>query len=755
VSTYTYGTTNNQLVDISPTGNICAGKWNRNSGGGIADYTICNFPNPLPSTGTANTGYLPYGVAYVTATGGSVVSNPVEVYVHPLVTSVTLVGPTGCLSQGQVSQLDAQACYSATINGTPSNALLCAPSTITNPSQFACPKAPGVGSVPSCTAAIGPLSYQVGLFSVASINPETNQITAEQPGTTAITASIAGSGSSAGYFSTCPPKSISLTLANGETSGSVNHSVTQNLVTNVIDTQGNTITGLSLDYQSTDPIDISVSSSGAVTTSYPGTASITAICQPGVCNQSPINEVGLNGTGLSISSNAVSLNYQGTNSNYVWFGAPGQSQYIVPVELLTGTLGSTARMPFVPNSMLMDQLGTNLYMGSERELMIYSLSSNALSKQDSTVPGVVLAVAPDNTSILINDQVLDKFYIYSPTTGVTATFSGLGAAAAWTPDVQTLYITDSAALGGNHTDTMYVYNQNTGFTTYPLPCSAGAATAANPCTGPSSNSDGAQSLAVTVPSVGAYASGSLTVAHTWCPTGTVSDYLSMSFYPQGDAVYNSSHDPVQTDVLAATTNGNHILGAALLSGQVQLSDIGVDIPDGACKVTTTGTASHPVQTLDALTISHTLKQTTLSQLNGPAITQLNGVITSPISNLAFFTYNASPTNYNALLPYYEPTAANTGTLGTLGYVKLAGASATGGPTAPIAGAFTPDDTLFFVSTAGDNKVHYISLPSLTDTQQLSPNLPACVVGTDIGCTYPGADPYVPVTVIVVKPRTTT
>ena len=57
VSSYTYGTTNNQLVDISPTGNICAGTWNRNTGGGIADYTICNTPEsrfPLPAG-------LPYG----------------------------------------------------------------------------------------------------------------------------------------------------------------------------------------------------------------------------------------------------------------------------------------------------------------------------------------------------------------------------------------------------------------------------------------------------------------------------------------------------------------------------------------------------------------------------------------------------------------------------------------------------------------------------------------------------------------------
>ena len=93
-NTYTYGTTNNQLVDISPTGNLCAGTWNRNTGGGIAPYTYCNKPNPLPETGG-----LPYGTAYITASANSVTSNPVEVYVHAQVTSVTLAGPQSCLSQ--------------------------------------------------------------------------------------------------------------------------------------------------------------------------------------------------------------------------------------------------------------------------------------------------------------------------------------------------------------------------------------------------------------------------------------------------------------------------------------------------------------------------------------------------------------------------------------------------------------------------------------------------------------------------------
>ena len=746
---YQFGSTNRNLVDISPAGNLCAGTWNRNSGGGIADYTICNFPNPLP-----NSGGLPYNSAFVTASADSVVSNPVQVYVHPLVTSVTLVGPTTCQSQGQVAQLDAQACYSTNVNGTPTNRLLCAPSTVTDPSLFACPLPPGVASVPSCSSTIGTLTYVASQSVVATIDPLTNLITAQHPGTTAITASVAGSGSSAGYFTTCPPQSISVTLANGSTSGTVNHSVTQNLVTNIIDTQGNSITGLTLDYQSTDPIDISVNANGAVATSYPGEAAITAICQPPNCNPVPINEFGLFGTGLAITSNPVSLTYQGVNSNYVWFSAPGQSQYVVPVQLLSGTVGSTTRLPFVPNSMVMDRLGNNLYFGSIHELMIYSTAGNTVTKQDGAAPGVVLAVAPNNGQLLINDQILGKFYIYAPLTGVVATFPGLGSAASWSPDSKTLWVSDSAALGGVHTDTLYVYNAGTGWTTYPLPCSTGPACA--------DHSLGAQSLAVTIPSVGAYMAGSPTVAHTWCPSGTVGDYSTMSFYPQGDAVYldpPSDTEPVQTDVLAATTDGSHILGVSLINNSVELSDIGVNIPTGACTVNTSGTPPNQVQTLEPLTIPHKVEQAQLNQVNGPEVTKINQVVPSPASNLAFITYNASPNNFNAVLPYYMPVPGFTGTLGTVGYVTLTGASANSGPTAPVAGAFTPDDTLFFVSTAGDNMIHYISLPSLTDTQQISPGIPACIPpsagGKDDGCQYTGTDAVVPATAIAVKPRTTT
>ncbi|HUD54849.1 MAG TPA: hypothetical protein VMR02_06465 [Terracidiphilus sp.] len=754
VANYTYGTTNNQLVDIAPAGNMCAGRWNRNSGGGIADYTICNAPSPLP-----NSNGLPFGSAFITAAADSITSNPVQVFVHAPVSAInlSLAGQQACYSQGAIAQLDSEACFAN--NGIQYE--FCAPSTVTHYScQGGLP--PGVTSVPDCTSAIGVAAYSVGTASIASIDPETNQITAELPGTTAITASIAGSGSSAGYFSTCSPQSISVTLANGSKTGIVTQGVQQNLTTTVIDTLGNPITGLSLDYQSTNPLDITAGAGGAINAAFPGGASVYAICQPATCNPAPINEIGAgNGTGLSISSNPVNITTPGTASSYMWFSAPGQSQYFVPIELLSGAVGSTVRLPYVPNSMVMDQTGANLYFGSSHELMVYTTSSNALSKQDPNVPGVVLAVAPNNQTLLINDPVRQVFYIYGTTGTISATFGGMGTSAQWTPDSKTLYITDSAATNNpsagitGHTDTLYVYNANTGWTTYELPCSTSSTTN---CIPSGNLSNGPQHLALTIPGVGVYLSGNPTVAHTWCPSGTVGSYASMVFYPQGDSIAE------QSDVLAATTDGQHILGAAYVGGGVTLNDTSIAIPTNTTSVgggaTIPTPAPCPVSTAGALTpltISHTVNPTQTLSVSATAVNQ---IVTSPAAvtqgssasptNLSFITYSgATP---GATLPYYTLTSGS-GAPGTLGYITLTGGSAI---TAPVAGAFSSDSTFFFVSTAGDNLIHYIDTSKLTDTQQINPNLPACTPGSDPDCTITTpTTSTVPATAIAVKPRSTT
>jgi trimeric autotransporter adhesin len=752
-----YGTTNNQLVDISPSGNICAGTWNRNTGGGIPNYTYCNYPSPLPTTNG-----LPYSIAYITATADSVTSNPVTVYIHAPVTSISLVttslsstAPQACLSQNQTAELDAQACFA--VNGTQYE--FCAPSTV-SAANYACPGglAPGVTSVPSCGSAIGTLSFQTGNASVANINSTTNVITAEQPGTTPITATIAQSASSAGYFSTCPPASVSVSLANGSTKGVVTQGVQQNLTTTVTDTQGNPITGLSLIYESTNPIDITTAGAGQISAIFPGVGSVYAVCEPPNCNPAPINEVGLNGTGLALSSNPVGIIVPGTTSDYVFYSAPGQSQYFGSTELLTGAPGSTVRLPYVPNSMVMDQQGNNLYFGSPHELMIYATGSNSLSKQDPTAPGVVLAASPSASELLINDQVRGLFYLYATSGGATSTFAGMGAAAAWTPDSNTLYVVDSAALGGSHTNTLYVYNVSTGWSTYSL-----------------ASSGGSQNLAITVPGVGAYMAGDPTVDHTWCPTGTVGNNGSIQFYPQGDSV-NAT-----TSVLGATSDGDHILGASLNGASITLADIAVSIPPSPlCPETITGTPPNQVQNLGVPAPLST-NPTLLGLLNLTGVTNataVNQVVTgaapttasvNTAAPVAFVTYS-TPSNSTtaAPLPYYLPQA---GSVGPFGYVAFSDAASATPPTAPLAGAFSPDNSVFFVSTAGDNEIHYISIPTNVSTSSppveipqnaITPGLPACTPvsagGNDLGCLYPtapSATTVVPSTVVTVKPRSVT
>lgn len=743
--TYHYGTTNNQLVDISPSGGICAGTWNRNTGGGIADYTYCYFPNPLPSTNG-----LPYGIAYITASADSVVSNPVTVYIHPPISSINLVTTPvsgtpaqGCYSQSQQAQLDAQAYYS--LNGT--QTLLCEPGSTT---------------LPECAGSIGTLNFAVGTASVASIDAATNVITAEQPGTTVITATIAQSSSSAGYFSTCPPKSITVNLANGSTRGIVTQGVSQNLTTNVTDTQGNAITGLSLSYQSTNPIDISVTSGGTVTAGYPGVASVYATCQPPTCNPAPINELGLAGTGLPIASNPVNIIVPGTTSDFAWFGAPGQSQYFSSIELLTGNPGSTVRLPYVPNSMVMDQSGDNLYFGSPRELMVYSAGSNSLTKQDTSAPGIVLAASPNASQILVNDPIRGLFYLYNVSSGSSLTQGGLGVAAAWTPDSNTLYIVDRASAGVGHTDTLYVYSNDSGWSSYDI-----------------SSSGGAENLGVLVPGIGAYLSGNPTVAHTWCPSGTVGNNATIQFYPQSDQVN------VPTNVLGATSDGKHMLAAELTGTSISLTDIGLNIPptsavpSAECPLTITGTT----QTLAPLSTNPTINGTV--NLTGVTnATSVNQVLpgnapttasTSSAAPIAFVTYNTPSTSTTAAqLPFYLPQAGGAGPVGYVTFSQsnqLNPPATTTPPTAPLAGAFSPDNSVFFVSTSGDNEIHFIAVPpnvtttgstAPTDTQQFSPNLPACTPvsagGTDAGCLYPTApasNTYVPATVITVKPRNVT
>jgi len=158
--------------------------------------------------------------------------------------------------------------------------------------------------------------------------------------------------------------------------------------------------------------------------------------------------------------------------------------------------------------------------------------------------------------------------------------------------------------------------------------------------------------------------------------------------------------------------------------------------NGACPAT----ASGGTFTSNEITTSPVTSDpnTPITVPTGVTVNAIDQVVPSPATNLAFVTYSATASSTGkANLPYYQPPAGST-TAPPVNYVTL-----TGTPTAPLTGVFSLDNTLFFVSTSGDDLVHYINMQTLTDSQQINP-----------GLLDANGNPL-PATVIGVKPRPTT
>jgi trimeric autotransporter adhesin len=726
VPSYTYGSTNLNLVDVSATGSLCGGTWNRHSPGGIPDYTICTAPTPAAiSAGCSGAGATTC-VVQMTASADGVTSNTVPIWVHPSVTTIQLsvASPTsgapgyqGCLSQNQTSQLDATAFVS-----TNANSPFCAPAGNTY-------------GVPDCSVNLGHFVYTPVSAAIATID-QYGVATAHQPGSTGVTAAIANVSSTAGYLSTCPPASIQLQIpgtipsTDNGTVGTVTPGTNVPLTTTVIDTQGNQITGLGLSYSSTNPLEISVGTGGAVSTTFPQTAAITAVCNPPTCNPSLITQIGQLGNGLPIASNSVRLTSTGRTSTYLWMASP-QSSFYEALDLTTGTIGSPTKLPYIPNSMVLDPAGNNLYFGNYRELMEFSALNNSVSKEDTSVPGVVLAVSPDSTTVVIADQVRQVIYLYTVASGAHTTIGGLATRAQYSPDGLTLYVTGPNAL--------YIHNTFTGWSVYTnLPTQTGAGCNLNnndytsttiPFT-PFCSPD----VAVTIPSEGVFLTGpNLTSAYSFCPNTTTAPVV---YYP--GALPPGAVLPA-TDHITATTDRVHILGA----NPTTLSDIylgSADTPGVPVENTPgdpTGTCLRPPANPNS--VDGLLFQTTAlpAQALPATAASIDQVVASPDSTIAFVTYNAPVGTASPLLPAYQ-ISSTFGEAGTLSTVKLSGTA-----TAPLAGVFSPDNTIFFVGTAGDNLVHFISVPTLTDTQTINP-----------GLLDPSGNP-VPIQFLASKPRPTT
>ncbi len=703
-SHYTYGSRDQSIVDINPsTGALCAGTWNRNQNV-IPDYTVCTAPtNPNPDK----------SMTYVTAEADGVTSNPIPVFTHPVVTSIVLSTgtPPDCSTEAgsnQTTNCCPLAVNNTVTSTTPYTGDACVSQGQTR--QLIARVFSGTGtynaSAGTTTGSLSNISCQAGHLEFASQTSdivtidENGVATALHPGSTVITASVSNAGSSAGFFSTCPPTSIQLSVPNNEaaTNITVGQNVNQPLVATVLDQNNTVLTGLTLEYVSTTPTTIPVSSSGVVTPAFPGGASITALCQPPSCNPYPFNQIGLFGNGKPLASKAIDISTPGSNSTLLYV-ASTNSRYLVPVDFTTTALGAPVQLPYAPNSMVISQDGSTIYMGSSTELMIFSATNNSLTAEDPKVPGTVLAISPDNSTVVIADTARQLIYLDTistsstssiPSGSITTQYGGVGTHAQWTPDSQTVYITTQDVTGMPQ---LLVYSTFTGW---------------NPVTPTVTPLD----VAVVTPSIGAYLAGSETDAVSYCSSTTVSGQTTTNqFYPQADSV------KVATDRVAATFDGKHVIGASA-SGSA-LSDLNLTLPTGPCPSTggmqfSSGGTSTP------------FAQTTLSGITPTAIT---GVI--PTSDAGFATNAASGTTPTAVavtytgtggvLPVYTPSP--TSAQGTLANVTL-----TNGATAPVAGAWSADNLTFFAGTSGDNDVHLLTRTApgnpLTDTKTIAPQLPA-------------------------------
>ena len=717
ISSYTYGIfdangkANMTIADVVPTtGRLCAGTWNRNSGGGIADYTTCNPTNQA-------------GTVYVVATGNGANSNPLPIFVHPVVTNVVLgnatptancstdpdpssnccplsadatvvappYSPNSCLSQGQTGQLVARAYKNATVS--PENNITCQ---------------------------VGHLTYAAQTAGVVSID-ENGVATAQAPGSSVVSATIAQASSSAGFFSTCPPVSIALSIPNttNGTSVVVNQNNLQPINVVAMDKNNTILTGLSLEFVSTTPSTIPAASTGSVTPTFPGAAEITAICQPPSCNPSSFNQIGLLGNGMPVVSNPITVTTPGTNSTLLYIGST-QSRYLVPVDFTTTTIGAPVQLPYVPNSMVISNDGSTIYMGSATELMVFSGTSNTLTKQDTTVAGNVLAVSPDGTTLVITDPVRQLIYLYNATSGALSAPSqgGVGSHAQFSPDSQTVYITTGtvttpASPGTPATSTtpaipptpavitpgnqLLIHSTFTGWTT-----TIQAAPAAD--------------VAVTVPSVGAYLAGSNTTGLSYCNANvtTTGTPLANNFFPIADTT------GVATDRVSATNNGLHILGATTTN----LVDLGFSqplapppaagAPQGGCPIPVPSNYFTPSR-----------GSTTTAPLSGITATTINGIVPTSDSSLAVVTYSGT----GGVLPVYAPVASGAGAVTNVPLLQVTGQAA---PTAPVIGVISSDNSTIYVGTTGDNLVHLINRTTLTDdtTKTIAPNLQQNINGVD-------------------------
>jgi hypothetical protein len=381
---------NTAVLTIANNGLACAGTWDS-----VAAPQICT-PGPV-------------GVAQVTATSQGISSPPTTVYVHQHIDRIVITPVAGqtppngnCFSKGQSFNYQA---------------------TATN------------GSL-DVTATVGPFAWQSISPTVATLAVPTNstpvtglvvgevQAVANVPGLTSLFVSNSNVTSLPLDFVTCPVQSIALAVSGG---GSNNINVTsgtaKTLTATVLDTQGNTITGVPLTWSSSNPATVVVSTAGGVSTPKAGGGSVVASCTPPTCNIGlkpllPIYPEGAvhvvvaptTSTTTTTTTSTVYVSSTGVSSSPAnnCATATGCTSLLIAIDSPNDTVGSPVGLPATPNSLVFDRQGAKAYMGTDfsffgsRGLMAVTVATPPTVAQFKSVTGKVLTVSPDGKKVILS-----------------------------------------------------------------------------------------------------------------------------------------------------------------------------------------------------------------------------------------------------------------------------------------------------------------------------------------------------------------
>ncbi len=435
-------TSGGNLISVSTGGLLCAGHWD-------------SLVTPVNCTaGTAT------GKATVTANVNSVASTPLIIDVLPPIDNLSVTGAdipadpahpdtsgTNCISQTGTRTYTAKASFKGVdvpLTGV-TDAITW--STIT-----------GVGTIAVTTNS-----------TTGVVDSRSATVTAGTPGKTQVTAglfNVPGAPwlqSTPADFITCPVSSIQIADSTAATvsPSPLASAATVTLTPTIKDSRNNTVAlndaaGVaifSLFWNSSQPSVASAGGTGVVTANAStGTSSVIASCTPPSCNA---------GLG-AVYSNVYVTNVTGTvTTRTVYIGSmtPTAGLTLLPMNTSDGTFGTAITLGDVPNSMMFDPAGNNLYIGTNTGLIILAAGGTTASTVGTGIPGKILAISPDSGTVIISNTATSQVFIYSVNGGTYLPLPIPGAvAAAFAPDSSKAYILGNNTLsvysGGSVTATM-------------------------------------------------------------------------------------------------------------------------------------------------------------------------------------------------------------------------------------------------------------------------------------------------------------